>query len=197
MLKKVANIISTIFLVFLVVLVIVLFIVRVSGNSPSIFGYHVYRVSSGSMEPTLMLGDVIVTKEVAAEEIQKNDIVTYKSLEGDMAGEMITHRVVAEPEKEGDTYIFQTQGDWEGASLDPKITYEQIEGKYQFKVPFLDKMYSFFFTPYGLIIFIFVIVVLFGYEMISLIMSYKSLDEKDDDYYEPKSKKARKKRKKK
>ena len=196
MFRKVINILSTVFLVFLVVLVVVLFIVRASGNSPSIFGYHVFRVSSGSMEPTLMIGDVIVAKEVAAEEIHKNDIVTYKSLQGDMAGEMITHRVVADPEKEGETYIFQTQGDWEGASLDPKITYDQVEGKFMFKIPLLDKLYTFFFTPYGLILFIFVIIALFGYEMVSLFLSYKALDEKDDDYYEPKAKKRSKKRKK-
>ncbi len=143
-----------------------------------------------------MIGDVIVAKEVAAEEIHKNDIVTYKSLQGDMAGEMITHRVVADPEKEGETYIFQTQGDWEGASLDPKITYDQVEGKFMFKIPLLDKLYTFFFTPYGLILFIFVIIALFGYEMVSLFLSYKALDEKDDDYYEPKAKKRSKKRKK-
>ena len=128
-------------------------------------------------------------------EIKKNDIVTYKALSGDMAGEMITHRVVTEPEINNGTYTFQTKGDWDGAALDDKITYEQIQGKFQYKIPVIDKLYSFFFTPYGLISFIFIIVALFGYEMISLLMAYRSLDEKDDDYYEPKQKKKRKKRK--
>ena len=193
--RKVFNIISTVFLVLLVLVVILLFVIRASGNSPSIFGYQVYRVSSGSMEPTLMKGDVIVDKKVPAEEIKKNDIVTYKALSGDMAGEMITHRVVTEPEINNGTYTFQTKGDWDGAALDDKITYEQIQGKFQYKIPVIDKLYSFFFTPYGLISFIFIIVALFGYEMISLLMAYRSLDEKDDDYYEPKQKKKRKKRK--
>ena len=194
MVKKVVNTIFTVILIILIVLVIFLFVVRLSGNSPSIFGYHVFRVSSGSMEPVLMRGDVILVKAVNAEEIQNGDIITYKSKEGQMAGEMITHRVVTEPQVRDGMYYYQTRGDLEGASLDPIITFEQVEGKYIQKLPIIDKLYSFFFTPYGLIAFIFVIVALFGYEMISLILSYRSLDEKDDDYYEPKSKKRSKKR---
>lgn len=196
MAKKIVNAISTIVLILLILLVVVLFIARASGNSPSVFGYHIYRVSSGSMEPTLMKGDVILSKEVDFDEIKKDDIVTYKAIEGEMAGEMITHRVVSDPWTEGDVHFYQTQGDWQGATLDPVITYDQVQAKYLHKLPIIDKLYSFFFTPYGLIIFIFVIVALFGYEMISLIMSYRALDVKDDDYYEPKNKKPSKKRKK-
>ena len=144
-----------------------------------------------------MKDDVILVKETPPSEIYKDDIVTYRAKQGDMAGEMITHRVVTEPEIKGDVYFFQTQGDWEGASLDPIITDDQIEGKFIRKMPIIDKVYYFFFKPYGLITFIFVIIALFGYEMISLIISYRSIDEKDDDYYAPKAKKPSKKRKKK
>lgn len=195
MFRKVINILSTILLILLILLVIFLFIMRITGNSPSIFGYHVFRVSSGSMEPVLVKGDVILVKAVPADQISKNDIITYKSREGQMEGEMITHRVVTEPKVVEGTYYFQTQGDAEGASLDPIVSFEQVEGKYVRKVPLIDKLYSFFLTPYGLITFIFIIILLFGYEMISLILTYRSIDIKDDDYYEPKPKKKSKKRK--
>lgn len=195
MFRKVINTLSTILLIFLILLVIFLFIMRITGSSPSVFGYHVFRVSSGSMEPVLLKGDVILVKTVRADEIDKNDIITYKSREGQMKGEMITHRVVTEPKVVDGAYYFQTQGDAEGASLDPIVSFEQVQGKYVRKVPLIDKLYSFFLTPYGLITFIFIIILLFGYEMISLILSYRSLDIKDDDYYEPKPKKKKKKRK--
>lgn len=190
------NIIFTIVLVILIITVIFLFVTRLSGNAPSIFGYHVFRVSSGSMEPELMKGDVILVKKVPMSEIKKGDIITYKSRTGQMEGEMITHRVVEDPELNNGTYYFQTKGDAEGATLDPVVNDEQVQGVVVKKIPFIDKLYSFFFTPYGLILFIFIIVLLFGYEMISLIMSYKSIDEHDDDYYEPKAKKPSNKRKK-
>ena len=180
----------------LIAVVVFLFIVRISGKSPSIFGYHVFRVSSQSMEPTLMVGDVILVKEVNAEDIHEGDIITYNGSYGDFAGKTITHEVIVEPYQDGDTWWMQTQGIAEGASSDPPITFDQVEGKFVSKLTFLNSVYSFFLTPYGLILFVFIIIALFGYEMISLVLSYKSLDEKDDDYYEPKAKKKSKKRKK-
>ena len=196
MAKKVINIISTVILVFLIILVIFLFVVRMSGKAPSIFGYQVFRVSSESMEPTLMKGDVILVKKVDFSEIHKDDIITYQSRAGELNGQMITHRVVLEPTRDGNNYYFQTQGDKDGAALDPIVSDSQVQGLYIKKLALIDKMYAFFFTKYGLILFVFLIVVLFGYEMVSLLLSYRSLDEKDDDYYEPKPKKPRKKRKK-
>lgn len=176
MAKKVFRIISTVFLILLVLLVIFLFIIRLSGNSPSIFGYHLFRVSSDSMEPTLKVGDVILVGPASADSIHKGDIVTYVADQGEMTGQEITHRVVVEPEIKNGEYTYQTQGDADGAPLDPIITSDQIVGKFVVKLALIDKLYSFFFTPYGLIIFIVLIVVLFGYEMISLLVSYKTID---------------------
>ena len=109
---------------------------------------------------------------------------------------MITHRVVEDPIVQGGVYWFRTRGDKEGASTDPAITYDQIEGKYVRSLPLLNKLYSFFLSPYGIIVFVFLIVALFGYEIISLIVSYKTLDEKDEEYYAPPNRKPRHKRKK-
>ena len=194
--RKIVNVLTTVLLVLLVAIVILVFIARVTGHSPSVFGYHIFRVSSGSMEPTLNVGDVILVKSPPPSAIHENDIVTYNGLEGDFAGKVITHRVVEEPEEDGGIWYFQTQGDVEGSLPDPKITYDQIEGKFITKLTVLNHIYSFFLSPYGLITFVFIIIALFGYEMISLVLSYRSLDEKDDDYYEPKNKKKSKKRKK-
>jgi signal peptidase len=182
MAKKIFNIISTVFLILLIILVAMMFFARFTGNSPSVFGYHFYRVATGSMEPTLMTGDVILVKEAPAESIAKDDIVTYKAKSGEMTGREVTHRVVAEPEIKDGVYWFQTQGDRSGAPLDPRITYDQIIGKFVTKLPILDKVYSFFLTPYGLIAVVAVIIVLFGFEMISLFSTYKNIDEIDEKY---------------
>ena len=199
MVRKVINIISTVILVILIAVVVFLFIIRASGKTPSIFGYQIMRVTTGSMEPTLMVGDVIMVKETDPADIHKDDIISYESIQGELKGQIITHRVVEEPARVEATYFIQTQGDVEGAALDPRITDKQVKGKYLYKLEFLKGIYTFFLSPYGIITFVFVIVALFGYEIISLIISYKSLDEHDEDdeeYYEPKAKKEAKKRKK-
>lgn len=197
MFRKVINIITTVLLVLLIILVIFVFITRISGNAPSIFGYHVFRVQTDSMEPTLNVGDVIVVKSIPAEEIKVDDIITYKVISGELEGQTITHRVIREPEQRDGVYYYQTKGDREGAIEDEEVPYDRVEGKYLYTVPMVDQVYTFFLSPAGLITFIVVILVLFGYEMISLITSYKALNEHDDDYYEPKPKKPSKKRKKK
>ena len=195
--RRVLNIISTIFLIIIIGLVIFLFIIRITGNVPSIFGYSVYRVRSDSMTPTLEVNDVILDRKVAPEDIEKGDIITYLCEVGEMKGQTITHRVVEDPVIDGGIYYYQTQGDKVGATPDAKISYSQVLGEYVSKIPWIDKLYTFFLSPYGLVTFILIIMVLFGYEMISLIISYKSLDEHDDDYYKPMPKKPSKKRKKK
>ena len=195
--RKVINIISTVFLILIIAVVIFVFIARITGHVPSIFGFSVFRVRSDSMAPTLVVDDIILDKKVAAEDIHKGDIITYNCKEGEMKGQTITHRVIEEPVDNGGTYLIQTQGDKEGSSPDARITYDQVEGKYLFKIPLMDKLYTFFLSPYGLVVFIVIILALFGYEMIALLISYRTLDEKDDDYYEPKPKKPSKKRKKK
>ena len=197
MVRKIFNIITTVFLILLISLVVLIFISRLTGNVPSVFGYQVYRVQSDSMIPTLNVGDVILVKSTPAEEIQNGDIVTYRCLSGQLEGQMITHRVVEEPEQRDGVYYYRTKGDKEGAQMDDEISYSQIKGKYLKTMPWIDKVYTFFLSPAGLITFVLVIVILFGYEMVSLIISYKSINEKDDDYYEPKPKKPSKKRKKK
>lgn len=128
-----------------------------------------------------MVGDVILVQSADAEDIQKGDIITYKSKDGSMYGREVTHRVVADPVIKHDTYYYQTQGDAVGAPLDKAITYDQVKGKYVRKLTLIGKLYGFMSKPIGVAIFIGVIVLLFGYEVISMIVSYRKIDEVDLD----------------
>lgn len=181
MFKKIINTISVIFLVFLVIFVLFTLVSRIMGETPSVFGNYIFRVSSDSMEPTLMVGDVILVQSADAEDIQKGDIITYKPKDGSMYGREVTHRVVADPVIKHDTYYYQTQGDAVGAPLDKAITYDQVKGKYVRKLTLIGKLYGFMSKPIGVAIFIGVIVLLFGYEVISMIVSYRKIDEVDLD----------------
>lgn len=180
--KKVFNIIGTVLLILLLAVVIVIFNARFTGESPSVFGYHIFRVSSGSMEPKLLVGDVIVVKETNPEDIKKGDIITYYGKKDDLKDKYITHQVIENPVYETNgKYSFTTQGIAEGTIKDPTVYEDQVVGVYVSKLNFLDKVYSFFLTPYGLMSFILVIVILFGYELISLVVTYKTLDYPDEE----------------
>ena len=179
--KKILSILGTILLVILLAVVVVMFNARLSGEAPSVFGYQVFRVSSGSMEPELMIGDVILIKEAEPQDIQKGDIVTYKGEEGDLDDKFITHKMIEDPQLVDGRYVFHTQGIYDGAVPDPDWYEDQLLGEFVCKIPFIDSVYSFFLKPYGLITFVLGIIVLFGYELIALILSYHTLDEIDDE----------------
>ena len=126
MFKKVLNIISTVVLIVLIIIVIFVFYAKATGNVPEILGYQIYRVSSGSMSPTLEIGDVILSHRVDPSQICKGDIITYLGTQGDMEDKLITHEVVDEPEIENGSYIFHTKGKAKGALLDPPVNESQV-----------------------------------------------------------------------
>lgn len=85
---------------------------QVLGNGyVSLCGYSMFRVATGSMEPELSVGTLIVTKETPIENIQKGDIVTFRSKQAGMLGVIITHRVVAIHENENGVVLLETKGD--------------------------------------------------------------------------------------
>lgn len=79
--KKIGYLILTIFLT-----VIVIFNIC-SILDISVFGYRVYRVGSGSMNPVLKVGDYILIGK--SNNYKIGDIITYKS-----KSSYITHRIV-------------------------------------------------------------------------------------------------------
>lgn len=170
--KKIFDILSVVVLVALVLVVIFFFLQKVTGDNSGIFGYQVLRVSSGSMEPELSVGDVILSKKTLPETLEIGDIITYNGTKGDYAGKLITHRIEKGPYEKNGTDCFITKGtanDWE----DPEITSDQIVGKMQCKIPFIGIIYSFFMTPYGLIAIILVILLAFSNEIYTLVILAK------------------------
>lgn len=93
-----------------------------SKDYVNIFGYSFFEVASGSMSPTLEIGDVIFVK--LTNEIEENDIILYSE-----GNSFITHRLI---KKEQDRLI--AKGDANN-SEDKPIKKEQVLGKVGFIVP--------------------------------------------------------------
>lgn len=58
---------------------------------PLAFGYHSFTVLSGSMEPTISTGDVIVVKTISPLDAKVGDVVSFRDPEN--AARLLSHRV--------------------------------------------------------------------------------------------------------
>lgn len=98
---------------------------------PKIFGYSILEVVSGSMEPTIMVGDLIVI-DTDCGNYQKGDIITFR----DVNGSFVTHRIL---EIGIDEMI--TKGD-NNDSQDEAMSPATIVGKYVTRIPQLGSVMS-------------------------------------------------------
>ncbi|MDD6094585.1 MAG: signal peptidase I [Clostridia bacterium] len=107
----VAKIISTAFLCLTVALCLIVAVQVTTKGYFSFFGRSMFRVVTGSMEPTLPVGSILMCKAENIEDIEVDDIVCFKSRESGMLGRVITHRVLNVLENSDGTVLLETKGD--------------------------------------------------------------------------------------
>jgi len=93
-----------------------------------LFGVRPTLVSGYSMDPTLTVGDIVVTRDVLPEDVQEGDIIRFQH--GDV---FIIHRVV-EIERSSGQAFFVTQGDANNVADSPLMG-EEIQGKVVVVIP--------------------------------------------------------------
>ena len=128
----------------------------------NIFGYSFFEVATGSMSPTIEVGDVVITK--ITKDVKKNDVIVYKDGES-----IITHRLIEKNEKE-----IITRGDANN-SEDKPIEENMIIGQVIKIIPQLGTWQKILSSPEILVLIIMLIIIL------SIIYAYTSKAEEEDD----------------
>jgi signal peptidase I len=107
---------------------------------PRFAGATPYAVLTGSMQPDLGPGTLVVVKPKPIEEIGIGDVVTYQLKSGELA--VVTHRVVGiGVDADGDR-VLQTQGDANEA-FDPEPVREvQLKGELWYSAPYLGRLHT-------------------------------------------------------
>ena len=99
---------------------------------PKFFGYQMYHVLSGSMEPEIPVGSLICVREGTPEEVPDEAVIAfYGSLED---SGIITHRVVKNNVVSG---TFRTKGDANEQEDPLPVPYENYIGTVALTVPHL------------------------------------------------------------
>ena len=141
-LKKAAYIIKDGVVALAIFLVIFFAASRILPN----FSYGLYLIQSGSMQPALKIGSVVVDKKI--DKYKKGDIITYKQL-----GKIITHRIDSTVEKNGEVF-YRTKGDANNGLDSFLVKKSDVFGKVLFPVPYVGYLMSFVRTKLGIFLLI-------------------------------------------
>ncbi len=125
-----------------------------TSNFPMSFGFRSYLVQSGSMEPTIMTGDIVVIQSQS--EYRKNDVITFH----DKENRVVTHRIANMETKDG-TQMITTKGDANRSDDFDTIAPDQIIGKVTLTIPKLGFLVAYGKSLPGLIIMVLIPAALF------------------------------------
>ena len=123
----------------------------------SIRGYALLEVVSGSMEPTIHVGDMIII-DTNSSHYEVGDIITFY----DVNGNFVTHRILWM-----DDSSLITKGDYNDSEDNP-ISMDKIVGKYVCKIPLVGRIISSFKTP-----FVMVMILIIGFMVCYMISTDK------------------------
>ena len=181
--KKIWNIFTT-------VLVAVVVGAAISLVGVRLFGFKVFTVLSGSMEPTYHTGSVIYVTPVDYRELRVGDPISFMLDEDTVA----THRIVeiVPDEEDPDTLRYRTKGDANEAEDGGLVHYKNVIGKPVFSIPLLGYFVNYIQHPPGRYITVaggaFLLLLLFLPELLSAAFS----DEEGEPEKKPKEKKTEK-----
>ena len=136
-LQEKMTILVTILLVFAVALCLYCVVQVLSHGYVNIGGFMLFRVVTGSMEPTIPVGALMVTRAVDIESIQLGDIVCFKTEVSEIWGRIVTHRVVGIYETNLGSILLETKGDANGRSDGITTGPENFHGKTIFHIPYV------------------------------------------------------------
>lgn len=108
------------------------------GVQPKILGNRFFTVLTGSMEPSIMTGDLIISKEVSPKEIHPGDVITFGSLNSNNITTHRVRRVITEDGKK--SYV--TQGDANNVEDPNPVPEEVLIGKVVKVIPKLGSIMS-------------------------------------------------------
>jgi len=142
--KKAVQIIISVLLCLLLLVNLFYIVERIAFNNevPKVFGYSQVVVISGSMEPTLQIGDLLFIHE--QKDYQVGDIITYQG-----ETKLVTHRVVSI-----DGVLYTTKGDFNNVSDGTPAAITKIQGKVVLRIPIIGNLIFFLKSPFGMLVII-------------------------------------------
>ena len=101
----------TVLLILAVLLCLYVVIQVLSNGYVNFGGFMMFRVVTGSMEPTIPVGSLLLTRQVDITTVCVDDIICFRTQEAEIWGKIVTHRVVGIYEGLDGMPLLETKGD--------------------------------------------------------------------------------------
>ncbi len=119
---------------------ILLLTVAAAVLGPVFVGWHPFIVFTGSMEPNIHVGSIVVVQPVRFESLTAGDVITFSVPQN--PGMPVTHRVVkAEKSLDSGAWVVTTKGDANPTADIWTVGQEQAVGKVVYAVPFVGRLF--------------------------------------------------------
>ncbi len=149
-----------------------------SVSVPYLFGFRSLTVLSGSMEPNLHVGDVVVVKQVPPIDVRVGDIVTFRDPEDDTR--LITHRVRS-ISASGTLVEFVTKGDANTSVETWSISRDGMIGRVSYHVWHLGYLMFYVRSKYGRLLLVVVPALMLGVHELWRIWRPIKLDDEEQE----------------
>ena len=133
--------------IFGTVMLVALVLVCLPLTVPRLFGYHIYTVISGSMEPAIPTGSLVYIQEMEPEDVKADDVIAFYGAKD--SASIITHRVVENRVLMGE---FITKGDANQTEDMNPASYENFIGKVVKSYPEIGEIAQILTGPEGKVI---------------------------------------------
>lgn len=185
-LKIIGNILYYLLVLFVLLILLVVIFQRVTKNSASIGGIRIFNIVTESMVPKYNVGDILVSKTKAPEDIKIGDDLVYLGNKDSFTGKIVTHRVIAIDKNESGQYEFHTKGIANTAE-DPVVSESQIYGTIIYKTHILSFISKVINNLYGFYFLIFIPLTILI--IVKIIKIHNEKNQDDEEIEEEKTKK--------
>ena len=153
--KKVLNICEYV-IIAIIIIVNAALIIKAAVNprkAPDLFGKKAFVIISGSMIPTIQIGDIVVLNDDVNAAI--DNIIGFRN----KTSTVIVHRVIDEKVSDGNVK-FQTKGDNNNVADIDWVEKDDIEGIFIFKIPFIGKILMFLYKHLAVVVVVLIVILL-------------------------------------
>lgn len=129
-------------------------------------GHQLFIIRSGSMEPAIPVGALVIATEDGMDDLEPGDVVTLRTPNGTV----VTHRVIRLATVDGSLHL-ETKGDASETADPVLVPTSWLVGRVEFSLPFAGYALAYLATPLGILT-----VLLLGGTLLTAIWALEDLE---------------------